>query len=319
MRNPPIARTTMADRIGAALDMTAWADRLGFANVTISEHHGSADGYLPSAVTMAAAMAARTETIHIMISALVAPLYDPLRLAEELAVAELISKGRIDVVLVNGYVASEFAMFGRELSERAKRTTEAVHTLRKAWTGEPFEYEGKMVHVTPAPSRPGSPSITLGGSTEAAARRAARIADSFQPTDAQLWPIYQDELAKLGKPDPGPYWGGDTSFFHLAHDKEKAWAQIAPYGLHEMNAYGQWMDEAGLTTVGGYRPVADADALRETGQYRVITPDEMVAQLKAAGPAAFALFHPLMGGIPPELGWESLHLFEHEVLPQLGE
>src|ERR1700722_4823227 len=123
MRNPPIAHTTMAERIGAALDMTAWADRLGFVNVTISEHHGSPDGYLPSAVTMAAAMAARTETIHIMISALVAPLYDPLRLAEELAVAELISNGRIDVVLVNGYVASEFAMFDRELSERAKRTT----------------------------------------------------------------------------------------------------------------------------------------------------------------------------------------------------
>jgi alkanesulfonate monooxygenase SsuD/methylene tetrahydromethanopterin reductase-like flavin-dependent oxidoreductase (luciferase family) len=216
-------------------------------------------------------------------------------------------------------VASEFAMFDHQLSERARRTTEAVATLRKAWTGEPFEFEGRTVRVTPTPTRSGGPLITLGGSTEAAARRAARIADGFQPSDPRLWTIYRDELATLGKPDPGPYFGGDTSFFHLAHDKEQAWDLIAPFGLHEMNAYGAWMAEAGLTEAGGYRPVEDAEELRQTGQYRVLTPDELVAELRAAGPAAFALFHPLMGGIPPKLAWESLHLFEHEVLPQLKD
>jgi len=63
--------------------------------------------------------------------------------------------------------------------------------------------------------------------------------------------------------------------------------------------------------------IDDADALRRTGQYRVLTPDEMVAELKEKGPFGFALFHPMMGGIPPELAWESLHLFEREVLPRL--
>jgi hypothetical protein len=137
------------------------------------------------------------------------------------------------------------------------------------------------------------------------------------PSSPDLWDIYRDELAKLGKPDPGPYPGGDTSFFHVASDAEAGWQAIAPYAMHEVNSYGEWMEEAGLEGAGGYQTVADAETLRKTGQYRVLTPDQLVAELKEKGPYGFAMFHPLMGGIPPELGWESLHLFEREVLPRL--
>ncbi len=77
------------------------------------------------------------------------------------------------------------------------------------------------------------------------------------------------------------------------------------------------MADAGITATGGFEPVADVDALRATGQYRVITPEQMVAELKAQGPFAFVPLHPLMGGIPPEVAWESLRLFEHEVLPNV--
>jgi hypothetical protein len=85
--------------------------------------------------------------------------------------------------------------------------------------------------------------------------------------------------------------------------------------LHEANAYGAWAAAAGANT--GYEQAADVEALRATGQYEVVTPDELVAQLGAQGDLAFALFHPLMGGIPPAVGWESLRLLEHEVLPRL--
>ncbi len=316
-RNPPFAGTTMTERYRAGLDMVKWADDLGFAVVVLSEHHGSDDGYLPSPLVMAAAMAGRTERIRFQIAAMVAPFHDPLRLAEDAAVADLISGGRLELVLVNGYVGSEFAMFDRSLSERAKRTAEAVHTLRQARTGQPFEFRGRQVKVTPAPERPDGPAIWLGGSSEPAARRAARLSDGFLPSDPTLWDVYRAELAKLGKPDPGPYTGGDTSFFHVATDVDAGWSAIAPYAMHEVNAYGQWMADAGLLGRGGYEPASDPDGLRQTGQYRVITPDELVAELKEKGPQGFALFHPLMGGIPPELAWESLHLFEREVLPRL--
>jgi hypothetical protein len=83
-----------------------------------------------------------------------------------------------------------------------------------------------------------------------------------------------------------------------------------------MNAYGDWLQSGGVSG-GGYEPISDADTLRETGQYRVLTPDDLVAQLEEQGPFGFALFHPMMGGIPPDVAWESLQLFEHEVLPRL--
>jgi alkanesulfonate monooxygenase SsuD/methylene tetrahydromethanopterin reductase-like flavin-dependent oxidoreductase (luciferase family) len=314
-RNPPVAGTTMSERYAAALDMAEWADGLGAVVITLSEHHGSEDGYLPSALNMAAAIAARTRNARITIAAIVAPLHDPIRLAEETAVVDLISGGRLDLILVNGYVATEFEMFGVPLDQRARRTVETVEVLRRAWTGEPFEYRGRTVRVTPRPHQEGGPKISLGGSSEPAARRAARLGDGFMPSSAQFWEPYRDEMLKLGRPDPGPFLGGDTSVTCLARDAEAGWQAHAPFFLHEMNAYGRWMHDAGVE--GGYEPVADADALRETGQYRVVTPEQMVDDLREKGPFGFVMLHPLVGGTPPQLAWEGLRLFEREVLPRL--
>ena len=316
-RNPAFAGTEMGDRYRAALDMAEWADELGAVAVGLSEHHGSPDGYLPSPLPLAAAVAARTTRLRINIAAMVASFHDPLRLAEDVAVVDLVSGGRIDLVLANGYVAREFDMFGQPISGRARRVVEAVAVLKQAWTGEPFEYQGRTVQVTPTPCQPGGPRISLGGSSEAAARRAARIADGFVPTNPEVWEFYRDEVATLGGPDPGPAPGGGTSFVHLDEDPERGWARIAPYALHEANSYGAWLAEAGIGAAGGYVPADDADALRAGGQYRVLTPDQMAAELREQGPFALAFFHPLMGGIPPEMAWESLRLFEHRVLPQL--
>jgi alkanesulfonate monooxygenase SsuD/methylene tetrahydromethanopterin reductase-like flavin-dependent oxidoreductase (luciferase family) len=316
-RNPSFAGTTMAARYRAALDMAEWADRLGAVALILSEHHGSDDGYLPSPLPLAAAVAARTANIRINLAALVASFHDPLRLAEDIAVVDLISEGRLDVTITNGYVSDEFTMFGQPIGGRAQRTTELVSVLRQAWTGEPFTYRGRTVTVSPRPFQDGGPKISLGGSTEPAARRAARIGDGFMPSTPAVWEFYRDEVIRLGRPDPGPHPGGSTDFVHLATDPDEGWERIAPHALHEVNAYGDWMATAGLGDSGGYVGVADAEALRATGQYRVLTPDQMVSELSEQGPFAFVAFHPLMGGIPPELAWDSLHLFEHEVLPRL--
>jgi alkanesulfonate monooxygenase SsuD/methylene tetrahydromethanopterin reductase-like flavin-dependent oxidoreductase (luciferase family) len=317
LRNPEFAGTSMADRYAAAIDMAEWADELGFVIVVLSEHHGSDDGYLPSPLAMAAAIAARTEQARIRVAAIVAPFHDPLRLAEDIAVVDLVSGGRLDVVLAAGYVPGEFEMFGCDVSERVRRTTEVVTTLRQAWTGEPFEYRGRTVQVRPAPAQPGGPQIVLGGSGPKAARRAARIADDFMPSDGALWEVYREEVIAQGRPDPGPYVGGDTSAFHLAHDVERAWKEYAPFAMHEVNAYGAWMASAGIGAEGGYEAIADADALRATGQYRVVTPDDLAEEIRAKGEFGFTLFHPMVGGVPPDMAWESLRLFEREVLPQL--
>jgi len=317
MRMPSMAPGTRADRYGAAVDMVEWADSLGFVTAVLSEHHGSPDGYLPSPLPLAAAMAARSSNIRIGIAAMVSSFHDPLRLAEDVAVVDLISNGRIDLTLTNGYVDAEFAMFDVPLSGRAKRTTESVEVLKQAWTGEPFEFRGRTVQVLPTPAQPGGPPISLGGSVEAAARRAARIADGFIPSTPEIWEFYADECVKIGKPDPGPYLGGDTSVIHVATDVDEGWTELAPYAMHEVNAYGDWAASAGIEGATGFVRVDDPDVLRATGQYRVLTPQELVAELTAKGPFAFCMLHPLVGGLAPEAAWRSLRLIEHEVIPNL--
>ena len=118
-RNPAFARTSMADRYAAALDMAAWADSLGAVSIAISEHHGSADGYLPSPLPMIAAMAARTTNVRFMVAALIARFHDPLRLAEDMVVLDNLSRGRVDLVVAGGYVHEEFAMFDVPMGEHA--------------------------------------------------------------------------------------------------------------------------------------------------------------------------------------------------------
>lgn len=306
----------MADRYEAALAMAQWADQLGAYAVSLSEHHGSADGYLPSPIAMAAAVAARTTTTRISIQAIPAPFHDPLRLAEDLAVVDLLSRGRLDVTLAGGYVLEEFAMFATSLSERPRRVVEAVRTLKQAWTGLPFEHEGRTVRVTPAPHRRGGPRITLGGSSEAAARRAARIADGFMPTDERYWQHYVDECIALGKADPGAFLGGDTAVVFVADDPERSWERLGPYFLHETNAYGAWQAATGVHT--GFLSSPNLEALRASGAYRILTPDQLVAEVQAAEPFGFVLLNPMVGGVPPDLAWEHLELFEHRVLPRLG-
>lgn len=311
-RNPAFAGTTPAERYAAALDMVEWADDLGCVNVAVSEHHGSPDGYLPSPLPVVAAMAARTTNVRFLVAALIAPFYDPIRLAEDLVVLDHLSHGRVDVIVAGGYVREEFAMYGVPMGERAKRVHESVTTLKAAFTGEPFEFRGRTVQVTPAPYRPGGPGILLGGSSEPAARRAARIADGFIPSVPEVWDFYRDEVQCLGRPDPGPSPIGENRLVALAKDPEEGWRQMAPFFLHETNAYGAWQAQDDVASP--YHSVDDLDQLRSSGKYCVLTPDQLVTELKAA-PFPFAMFHPLCGGMPIDLAWSSLRLFEHEVRP----
>src|SRR5436305_64107 len=165
---------------------------------------------------------------------------------------------------------------------------------------------------TPAPLRPGGPTVLMGGSSEPAARRAARIGDGFIPSTPDVWEFYRDEVMTLGRPDPGPCVIPPNRMVALAEDADKGWHEMSPFFLHEMNAYGEWLAQAGMDAP--YRNVADVDELRATGQYAVLTPDEYIVELEEQ-PMAFMQLHPLCGGMPIELAGSSLRLFENQVLP----
>jgi len=320
LRNPGFAGVSAGERLRAALDMCEWADQRGALALTVSEHHGSEDGYLPSPMVMAAAIGARTSSAMVSVAALIAPFHDPLRLAEDVAVADLACGGRLVLIIAGGYLPREFEMFDVPMNERPRRVREVVDTLRKASSGEPFEYRGRTVRITPATTNPGGPMIMLGGTSEGAARRAARIADGFVPSEPGCWEHYRDECIQLGKPDPGPFTmkgplGGQLV---LAEDVEKAWDELGPYFLYETQAYGEWEADAARSADPGrpatFRPMSSVDEVRESGQYRIVTPDEWKQELAGQDDPGMPVFHPMVGGIPPELAWRHLHLFEEAFL-----
>jgi len=181
LRVPPFAATTFARQYAAFLDMVRWGDEIGVASVAVSEHHGDPAGYIPAPVPLAAAILATTAQLQVSISAVLAPLHDPVRLAEQLAVVDNLAPGRLSVIVGAGYRQVEFDMGAVEKRRRGRLVEECVTVLRAAWTGEPFEWRGRTILVTPPPATAGGPKLLMGGKSEIAARRAARLRCAFSP------------------------------------------------------------------------------------------------------------------------------------------
>src|SRR5260370_9539085 len=119
-----------------ALELAERADRLGLDSVWVSEHHFVDDGYLPALLPLCAAIAGRTERVEIGTGVVLTPLHDPLRLAEDAAVTDLISGGRLILGIGLGWRAEEFEAFGVPLAERVPRTLASIDTMRRAWRGD---------------------------------------------------------------------------------------------------------------------------------------------------------------------------------------
>ena len=318
LRRPAFASTPRAELYAAALDQAAYCDEKGFDTLVLSEHHGVDDGYLPSPLLLAAAFAARTRRIRITVAALLVPLYDPLRLAEDTAVLDNASAGRVGYVFGLGYRPEEYAMFDRAWKSRGQDIEAAVETLLRAWTGEPFSYEGRTVRVTPAPLTKPYPMAFYGGVSKAAARRAARLGLDFFPQvhDAALAECYREECRALGR-EPGhvmlPSTGPGTIF--CAEDPDAFWDRYGPHLLHEARVYDSWQ---GDHTSAVRDSSATVDEMRKAGIYAVWTPDELIARVQS-GEVSGVTTHPMCGGLPPEGAWENLRLLAEVVMPAVRQ
>lgn len=316
MRNPQPG-TPKSALYEAAMEMAAWADQAGFDFVEVSEHHGSEDGYLPSPVVLAAAFAARTKNIRIRLTMITLPFNHPLRIAEDIAVLDIISNGRIQAGFAGGYVPHEFTMFGVERRQRGRIVEQSVDAIKRAWTGEPFDFEGRRVCVRPTPVQQPHPPIWLGGSSPAAARRAARIADHFYTTERSLHDLYRQAVIDLGRSDPGPWRDIGSGFFLVTVDPEAEARRMAPFILHECNSYGRWAASEGGRAQFQYREQTDVAPLLASGLYPILRPDEALAEIERRGPSGAVSLHPLIAGLPPEAGWEQIRCFEKHVMPYL--
>ncbi len=314
LRCGPLSSSTIGELYAAALDMCEWGDAHGSLTAVFSEHHASPDGYLPSPIVMAAAAAARTTRLPINIGALLALMYDPVKLAEDMAVLDHLSDGRVSYTIGLGYRDAEYAMFGVDPTRRGAAMDEHIEVLRRALSGESFSWRDRSVDVRPRPLTPGGPPIGYGGGTPAAARHAARHGLAFLPqnSDPDLARAYDEAATAAGNPPGltlGPPAGFPTAVF-VSRDIDAAWDRLAPHVLHDAVAYDTWRTDAGLGSVFdvGVDPL---ETVRRSGDYRIVTPAGAVDLLEDVGVLAL---HPLVGGCPPAEGWQTLHLIETDVL-----
>jgi alkanesulfonate monooxygenase SsuD/methylene tetrahydromethanopterin reductase-like flavin-dependent oxidoreductase (luciferase family) len=318
LRNPESAPASFSELYAASLEMATWADEKGFAMLALSEHHGDDDGYMPSPLLLGAAIAARTERIPMFVAALLVPLHDPIRLAEDIAVLDIISGGRVTFVTGLGYRPGEYHLMQKEWKRRGKLLDEALDTMLQAWTGEPFEYHGQTVQVLPRPATRPHPMILVGGSSPKSALRAARFGLGLFPSaeDPTLADVYREECERLGK-EPGMVMmpTGPAAVF-VSDDPDKTWSEIGAYLLDDAMKYA-----AHLTPDMRSQAASSAttvDELRAEGVYRVVTPDECLRLADEVGAFGGIVLHPLCGGTPPDTGWQSLELFVDKVMPRLG-
>ena len=242
-RNPALDRSGEAPTFEALyaenLEQIAWAETLGFDSVWLTEHHFCEDGYTPSPLILAAAIAMRTQRMRIGTNLMLLPLADPVRLAEDSASVSILSGGRFDLGVGLGYRTLEFDYFGRSLKNRPSLMEEGVEILRRCWSGQPVAFSGKRyeigdLRVSPVPAS--APAILMGGMSEPAIRRAARLGDGFLSTGGIGHDTYVEAAGEEGK-DPAIYAG---SWAIVSPDPEKEAVEVGPHVLYQANQYVAW-------------------------------------------------------------------------------
>ncbi len=206
-------------------------------------------------------------------------------------------------------------MFGVDRARRGAEMEERLEVLLAAMTGDTVAWRGRTATVRPRPYTDGGMRLAYGGGTPTAARRAARFGLDFigEADRPDLAEAYGEEAERVGRPAGGclvPSAASPSSVF-VADDVDAAWDAIGPHLLHDARTYGEWLDHEAVTR----SHATTVDELRaEGGNYRIVTPDEAVALVRANG---YLGLQPLCGGLAPDLGWASLRLIESEVLPRI--
>jgi probable F420-dependent oxidoreductase len=322
-RNPARWRVPWPQLYQETLDQAAYAEQLGFSSIWLSEHHFSDEGYLPALMAMLGALAQRTSRARLGTAVLLAPLHHPLRLAEDFAVIDQLSGGRLDVGLAPGYKPDEFAVLGVPKRERGARTDETIEILQRAWRGAPFSHAGQHfqfenVVVAPPPVQQPGPPIWVGGNSLAAAHRAARHGVCFMPDSGagiELYDAYRDHLPAAAAPRLAT-----NRVLFAAASRAEAWEICGPHFLYQFNAYRQWFSSAGDDDTHGAE-LTDPSVL-SAEHYFVGTPDDILAAIQESQQRLGyqeLVFWARPPGLPVEQATASLELIAKHVLPALGE
>jgi alkanesulfonate monooxygenase SsuD/methylene tetrahydromethanopterin reductase-like flavin-dependent oxidoreductase (luciferase family) len=287
----------------------------------VPEHHGAEDGYLPAPNLALAAMAARTNTIRLGAAIAIAPLYHPVRFAEECAVLDILSNGRLETAVAIGYRRHEYNMQGAEFRHRGSRFDEFLQIVRRLWAGETVNFTGRHYTVHDARIVPGPPRgripLYIGGFTERALERVAEYADGFLGNE-DVCDLYIAKLIEKGKDPAKAALRVPALFFTVAEDPQQALEELAPYYHHVFECYAAWMGED--NAIGMQNPTTqsmDIEAFKQSGILQILTPDQAIEHFKAMQERVplehFMMMRP--PGLPAERFTEYAQLFADRVIP----
>jgi len=306
------------------LDLAETIDDAGLASAWVSEHHFTDDGYLPGTMPTLGAIAAATDDVELGTCIGLAPLYDPVRLAEDGATLSLLSGGRATLGLAIGYRHREFEGFGIPREERAPRTADAVKTVRAAWRDGPLDYDPAFhpappdLEVTPTPESP--PPVVLGGAAKPAVRRAARLGDGWVAPSSLSVDDVATRVADIHNVRDDEGIDGDFQVYVLRHgfvadDAATAWARIEDGYRYLTRRYAEWY---------GGDPVAELSAERvaELREEAVLGPPaEIAAELDryrdAVGDDVHVILRTYFPGIGTDRMRTAIERLGAEVVPHV--
>jgi alkanesulfonate monooxygenase SsuD/methylene tetrahydromethanopterin reductase-like flavin-dependent oxidoreductase (luciferase family) len=301
LRNPRRWFEPWSRLYGRTLERIEQAERLGIGSVWLSEHHLFADGYLPQPLTFAAAIAARTKRIRIGTAILQAPLRPAIDIAEQAALVDILSEGRVELGLGAGYRIPEWGVWGADGSRRFELLEERAREVRALWDSG---------RCTPPPVQE-RPPIWVGGEGPRGARIAGRLGEGLLAVKPKLLAPYRQALEAAGHDPADARMGGCVNLF-LADDPERAWAQIAPHLEYQWQNY----EDHAVEGSGREPRKVEAERLRTKGAallpwFDVVTlaqARERIDAMLAGLPVRHIYFWATLPGLPDELAERHVEL-----------
>ena len=291
--------------IRAAIELATWGESRGIMTVSIDEHHATGHGWSSNPIMAAGMFLAQTTTLIASVDCALGPLWNPARLAEDIASLDNMSRGRLHTTVGLGYRPSEYDALGMDFSRRGPLMDSLIERMLAVWSDIGS-------HTRP------HPPLYVGGGARVTARRAVRFRLPLSLADhlPDVADYYRSLCAEADMSPliimPGPV---NRGMIYLHEDPDEAWNALGEHILWEAVTYGSWSaDQRSLMHLPG---VTTLDEVRASGRYRFLTPDQLIAEVRAAPDFGPLVLHPLVGGMPVEEAWKSVQLLADEVLPAL--
>ncbi|NYH77581.1 alkanesulfonate monooxygenase SsuD/methylene tetrahydromethanopterin reductase-like flavin-dependent oxidoreductase (luciferase family) [Actinopolyspora biskrensis] len=313
LRNPAQWHRPWADHYARTLEFCEEADQRGAGGIWFTEHHLFEDGYLPQPLTFAAAAAARTHNVRIGTAVLLPALRKPAQLAEEAAVVDLISGGRLELGLGAGYRVPEYDLFDVDIRDRYPATENNIREIRRLWA------EGG---ITPGPIQDPLP-IWGGFYGPRGARIAGRLGINLLHISRDIFEHYRAGLIEGGH-DPAAAQVSDLLPIMLADDPDAAWSRVVPHLAHQMNTYRQSSVEG---TDKPKPPLIVPEEFRHKtkdrpwGALEILTPEDACARVRKQTdglPVKHLIFWASIAGMPDDLVTRNIELISEHLPTLLG-